>query len=191
MPLDKSLSLQPDTTDTWKATLSRGDVVWFRFPLAKHAPSDTGPKRRPCLVLEVFTCGQEPFAKIAYGTSVDTKANRGKEIRVQDPDAMAVAGLDRPSRFVCARTLIVSLNHPAFELVSETGSPVIGRLDGRLMARMNTVRARLDAEADMAAAAREERRKEQLRWQREGDGFRKRNRALRAANPSNTNGAPK
>lgn len=124
MPLDESLSLQPETTDTWKATLSRGDVVRFRFPLANRQADDTGPKRRPCLVLDVFTCGQVQFAKIAYGTSADTRANRGLEIRINDPDAIKTAGLDRPSRFVCARTLIVSLNHPAFEPVSETGTPL-------------------------------------------------------------------
>lgn len=49
------------------------------------------------------------------------------------------------------------------------------------MARMNAVRARLQAEANIAADAREERRREELRWRREGGGFPERNRSLRGA----------
>ncbi|WP_372993947.1 hypothetical protein [Sulfitobacter sp.] len=91
------------------------------------------------------------------------------------------AGLDRPSRFVCSRRVIVSINHPGFEGGEECGT-LIGRLDAPLVDRMNDVRARLQAEADIKAEARRERREEQARWQREERGFLERNRASRAAN---------
>ncbi len=186
MPFDKPDLEQSESSDSWKATLSHGDVVRFRFPIAKPLPGQGRPKRRPCLVLEVITWAQRRLAKLAYGTSADTNANRGYEVRIREPDAIRMAGLDRPSRFVCARTLIVSLDNPAFAPLPGTGTPVIGHLDDSLMARMNAVRARLDAEAAIAADARAGRHREQRRWRHEGDGFRKRNRALRTANAIET-----
>jgi len=80
------------------------------------------------------------------------------------------AGLDRPSRFVCSRRGIVSNHHPGFERGDLRGT-LIGRLDPPLIERMNDVRARLQAEADITAHYREEERAEQARWQREDRGF--------------------
>ena len=77
--------------------------------------------------------------------------------------------------------MIVSINHPGFEGSEERGT-LIGRLDPPLLDRMNAVRARLQAEADIQAEARRERWEEQARWQREERGFLERNRASRAAN---------
>ena len=47
---------------------------------------------------------------------------------------------------------------------------------------MNAVRARIQAEADIAREMRRERREEQRRWQQEERDFLERNRALHAAN---------
>lgn len=184
MPHNTSTSRQPAATDRWKTTLSRGDVIRFRFPVRKRQPDDTGPKLRPCLVLEVFTWGHKRFAKIAYGTSANTRANRGYEIRVRHPAAIRKAGLNRPSRFVCARTVIVSLDNPGFEALRKGSTPVAGRLEDRLMEALDRVQARLDADADTAANARAEKCRNRRAWRPEGGGFRKRNRALRSTNPS-------
>lgn len=138
-------------------------------------------KRRPCLVLDVFELNGTKFVELAYGTSARTKANTGYEVRVGHTASCHAAGLDRPSRFVCSRRVIVSINHPGFEGGEECGT-LIGRLDAPLVDRMNDVRARLQAEADIKAEARRERREEQARWQREERGFLERNRASRAAN---------
>ncbi|SEP87429.1 type II toxin-antitoxin system PemK/MazF family toxin [Thalassovita taeanensis] len=166
----------------WKDLVERGDVVLFAFPTNEDAegPAEQ-PKRRPCLVLDVFELNGIKFVELAYGTSARTKANTGYEVRVGHTASCHAAGLDRPSRFVCSRRVIVSINHPGFEGGEERGT-LIGRLDAPLVDRMNDVRARLQAEADIKAEARRERREEQARWQREERGFLERNRASRAAN---------
>ena len=171
--------LSPQSAD-WQQTLSRGDIVRFRFPRAEDDPRDGGfAKARPSLVLETGCFRDRRFVKLAYGTSADTTANRGYEVRVMHPDAIAAAGLDKPTRFVCARTLIVSLDNPGFEPAETNGIPVIGRLDPDLLERMNAVRARLQAEADIAAEARAERRRNRRVWRREARGLPQRNRAHR------------
>jgi len=148
----------------WQNLVERGDVVLFRYPLADEydASTDARPKRRPCLVLDVFTMGGTCFIKLAYGTSAPTKANRGYEVRVGEMGSCHAAGLKRPSRFVCARRIIVSVNHSGFDDDDDSGT-LIGRLDPPLIERMNAVQARLQADADIQAAAKEERREQQAR----------------------------
>jgi hypothetical protein len=148
----------------WQNLVERGDVVLFRYPLADEydASTDTRPKRRPCLVLDVFTKGETCFIELAYGTSAPTNANRGYEVRVGKQASCLAAGLDRPSRFVCARRIIVSVNHSGFDDDDDSGT-LIGRLDPPLIERMNAVQARLHADADLRAAAQEDRREEQAR----------------------------
>ena len=68
----------------WQEIIERGDVVLFRFPIADDEDSnrDHKPKRRPCLVLDVFSKSETTFVELAYCTSAATKANRGHEVRV-------------------------------------------------------------------------------------------------------------
>lgn len=165
----------------WQDSVERGDVVLFAFPINEDAEhTTTMPKRRPCLVLDVFKRNGTTFVELAYGTSAGTKANRGYEVRVGHKASRKAAGLNKPTRFVCARRLIVSVNHPGFG--DQTLSAVrIGCLDTALRDRMHAVRARLQAEADIAAYEAKERAEEHARWQREERGFLERNRASRAA----------
>lgn len=143
--------------------LQRGDIVLFRFPLAEEDAYPDALKRRPCLVLDTLSIGGSPYLKIAYGTSADTPANRGYEVIVKRPSARTTAGLTKPTRFVCARRIIVHANHSGFDGRTK-GPQIIGRLDAPLLERMNAVRARIQAEADIAAHYREERqRTEQAR----------------------------
>ncbi len=151
-------------TNTWQSSLCRGNIVLFRFPEIDSVTD--APKTRPCLVLEVGGNDGQKVAKLAYGTSARTGANRGYEIWVKRRSSMAIAGLDRPTRFVGARTTIVSLNHPDFELGVQA-SPIIGYLDDFLCERMHAVRARLQAEHDIYLEVRDEKWKERLRWQQE------------------------
>lgn len=125
----------------WQQTLSRGDVVLFRFPLT----DDGNPKVRPCLVLDIARLSGLTMIKLAYGTTAATPANRGYEIHVKRRPSIASAGLRRPTRFVGARTVLVRPGNSGF--VTIDGSPVIGRLDEPLIERMNDVRTRLAAEA--------------------------------------------
>lgn len=149
--------------------LQRGDVVLFRFPLAEEGHELGAPKRRPGLVLDTLSSGDERFVEIAYGTSADTRANRGYEVIVKQSAARKTAGLAKPTRFVCARRLIVHVRHSGFDGFAK-GPHILGHLDEDLMEWMNAVRARIEAEADIAAYEREEQR-----WDaqaREDRGFR-------------------
>ncbi len=165
--------------DDWQTTLAIGDVVRYRFPLDDGDTTTEGAKARPCLVLETPRIGQRRYAKLAYGTGSTTRANRGCEVAVNRPDSLSAAGLDRPTRFVGRRSIIVQLDDPRFE-PDPSGSPVVGSLDPELQARMHEVRARLHAEADMAAEERRIRRAERRRWEKEGRRDAARNRRMTA-----------
>lgn len=182
MPFDTNASHRNSGPgDDWKARLTSGDVVRFRFPVAETDAPDVSAKCRPCLVLHCFTRGRHPFVELAYGTSLNTSANRGYEIRVNRPGALACAGLDRRTRFICARRIIVTLHHPFFEADTDTGTPVIGRLEPSLLTRMQSLRARIQAEADMAAEARDAARKQLARLPGELGGLHVWNRPSRGA----------
>ena len=177
----------------WQDLIERGDVVLFRFPVADedNPSTDDQPKRRPCLVLDVFDRDGTCFVELAYGTSTKTRANRGFEVRVRQRASCHAAGLDKPSRFVCARRVIVSINHPGFDSGTSTRGTLIGRLDPSLIERMNAVRARMQAEADIQAFEREEREEDKRRWEREERGFLERNRGLASSNNAITQGTTK
>lgn len=143
----------------WKAMLAVGDIVSYRFPVADADEGGTSePKARPCLVLDIETIGGATYALLAYGTSSRTNANRGYEIRVLAPAVFRPAGLDKPTRFVGARRLLVALDARGFVCGATTGSPVLGSLEGAPRARMNAVRGRIHAERDIAADRRASRR---------------------------------
>lgn len=122
----------------WQDILQRGDIVLFRFPVADDTCA-AQPKARPCLVLERAVLQGVTFLKLAYGTSATTRANRGHEVRVTRAEAMRLAGVREPTRFVGARTLLVSPQHSGFSF-GPAGSPIIGRLDANLIERMNRIR---------------------------------------------------
>ncbi|WP_322865928.1 hypothetical protein U5922_006795 [Aquicoccus sp. G2-2] len=146
----------------WAANPQRGDVVLFRFPVANSTDQEP-PKRRPCLVLDVRRRGAECFVELAYGTSSNGRANRGYELIVKQPKSRAHAGLNKSTRFVCARRIFVSVKSKGFDCPDGSTSPLIGCLDEALMEQMNAIRAKIQAEADIAAHYREERRREQAR----------------------------
>ncbi|MER2509256.1 MAG: hypothetical protein ABTQ27_10910 [Amaricoccus sp.] len=70
------------------------------------------------------------------------------------------AGLRRPTRFVCARRLWVSLDHPGWDVNPKHPTPVIGALTSEGMARLNAIRARIHALRDIAADRRASRRRD-------------------------------
>lgn len=151
-------SIPAAMTAAWRDHISVGDVVLFRYPCA--AEDDTeAPKSRPCLVLDIETIGDQRYALLAYGTTSASGANRGYEIRVGAAPDLVDAGLHRPTRFIGARRLLVSLASPNFVPFGGTGAPVVGRLTGLVRERMHAVRARIHAERDIAAERRASRRR--------------------------------
>lgn len=137
-------------TDAWQDHISYGDTVSFRFPVTE--PGDTSPlKARPCLILDIEEKKEVRYALLAYGTTSRRKANVGYEIHVRTSAACAAAGLDAPTRFVGARRILVPLSHSGFVIHPGLGAPVLGRLEGDEFERMNEVRARIFAMADIRA----------------------------------------
>ncbi len=152
-------TLAHDTeTPNWQEALGIGDVVSYRFPVAEEDGTAT-PKIRPCLVLDLVSVAGSSFAQLAYGTTSSTTANCGYEIPVQSQKALKTAGLHQRTRFVGARRLLVPLDAPGFVAGGPAGTPVLGRLDENACKRMNEIRARIHAEADIAADRRASRRR--------------------------------
>ncbi|UTH49556.1 hypothetical protein KBW81_07335 [Loktanella salsilacus] len=129
-------------TPAWQEHLSPGDIVSFRFPVRMAKPGDT-PKPRPCLVLEIEEMAGQRFALIAYGTSSPRRANCGEEVHALNAEDYAAFGLDRPTRFIGARRIMVSMNSAGFILNCDIASPVLGKLSGGPAERLRTVRARI------------------------------------------------
>jgi hypothetical protein len=153
---------EPTAAPDWQANLNVGDIVSYRFPVAEE-PGAASPKARPCLVIDVETLAGVRYAVLAYGTTATAGPNRGYEINVRAAEAFAAAGLHKPTRFICARRLLVPLSSPAFVCCAATGAPILGRLTGAERERMNAVRARIHAERDIAADRRAERRTRERR----------------------------
>jgi hypothetical protein len=152
------LNTLPAPMPAWGNDLRRGDVVLYRFPCAEEHPAEP-PKRRTCLVLEVEDRSGRRFVQLAYGTSVESTANRGDEIRVFSPEETALAGVRKPTRFVCSRRIRVALDHPGWDINRAHRSPIIGRLAPTATRKMNAIRTRNHALRDIAADRRASRRR--------------------------------
>ena len=107
----------------WAENLRPGSIVLFRFP-ERH--DDLAGKRRPCLVLGTRQQKDGLQVALAYGTSVDSSANRGFDISVEADDCASV-GTHRPTRFVLARRIAVAADDPRFDTGSED-NPIVGQL---------------------------------------------------------------
>jgi hypothetical protein len=116
--------------------MARGDVVSCRFPLSE-TPDQPGPAARPALVLRVFLDNNDNIWKaiVAYGTSRETRANSGFELRISNPDGLSSAGLHRQTRFTLSRMRILPIDRDFFAF-SAAGTPVLGSLDDGLMTHL-------------------------------------------------------
>lgn len=125
----------------------RGAIVSCFFPLSED-PNQPGPTARPALVVGVFFDRIERRwnAIVAYGTSRKTRANSGFEIRINHPESLALAGLNRPTRFTLSRMRVLPLTPGYFNPGS--GSPVLGVLDDVLLARLDKTCSILASIAD-------------------------------------------
>jgi hypothetical protein len=137
-------------TPAWAKSLQRGDIMLFRFPCAEENPVEA-PKSRTCLVLDVETRAGELHIHLAYATSANTRANVGNEIHIETPQDMAAAVMRKPTRVVCDRRTWVTPDHPGWDLNPRHPSPSIGRLSPRGIARMNAIRAKLQALRNIGA----------------------------------------
>jgi len=141
---------------SWADAVSHGSVLAFRFPVEDGAETRQRPWL-PCLVLDIIDEGGQRFAVLAPSAppwgkrpayAVDIRTNR----------ELARAGLSRPTQFVGAKRLRVSLGNGRFVAPDGGASPLLGQLSGQAAEQMNGVRARICAEADIAADRRRDRR---------------------------------
>ncbi|WP_136057735.1 hypothetical protein [Candidatus Halocynthiibacter alkanivorans] len=153
-----SYSPNPKLTAEWQDHLTCGDIVSFRFPVEGDPEAVLEPKKRPCLVIDRRVIGSLPYVTLAFGTSAYHQKTRGYGVDIINPARVISAGLHQPTRFICYRKVSVPLNHIDFVRNKAIESPVLGTLSGPEFERMNQVRARLQAEADIAAEHRARRR---------------------------------
>lgn len=121
----------------WADQVQPGTIVLFRFP---ERDDGLAGKRRPCLVLGMRQGPTGLRIALAYGTSAETTANRGFDLRIKSERDCRGAGLTRPSRFVIARRITVPADDPRFDTGAH-GSPIIGNLPGNRMTEFSTLMA--------------------------------------------------
>lgn len=126
----------------------------------RNSASIEKPKSRTCLVPEVEDRAGGRFIEIAYGTSADNGANVGDAFWVESPEEMAIAGIHKPTRFVCARRVCVTPDHPGWDVNPKYRTPVVGHLPPAAIRKMNAIRAKIQARRDIAADRRASRRRE-------------------------------
>lgn len=144
-----TIKTQPTDGLSWPEKVAAGDIISFRFPT-----DDTGearPKARPCLVLAVGIVDGKRWMSVAYGTTVLKKARNGRGILVNASEADA-CGLDRATAFRGDRLMTINTGDPALAVSPIFRTPVIGRLTGRPLKRMQAVKAHLRAAAHVLAA---------------------------------------
>lgn len=143
-------SFNPDLNSTWRNHLSHGDVVMFRFPGAGQ-PAAARPAARPCLVLDIETVGIRRCAVLVPAFPARRPASSGRSVTVFYRAEYRAVGLDQPTTFPVKSRLLVPLAHDGFVVSQITGTPVMGRLDGDAIERMNAERGRLHALRDIRA----------------------------------------
>jgi hypothetical protein len=139
----------------WAADLKPGDLVAYRFPHSEGGRDC--PKVRPCVILDLEEIAGVLYLLLAYGTASFGRPNTGYAIHAGTAELRAVAGLHQPTVFLASRRILVPAAHRDFDLAERTQSPLLGRLAGDALARLHAVRARIHAEADIAAERRRER----------------------------------
>lgn len=126
-----------------------GDIVIYGFPLKEGQPG----KGRPSLVLAVHPrVGRPSRLTLAYGTDVERRANRGFEVSLRRENDFLRAGLRKGTRFICARRATVSADDDSFRLGPD-GTPVVGRLPGELLKRLEGLLPLIDLARDQPGGA--------------------------------------
>ncbi|WP_374434238.1 hypothetical protein [Tabrizicola sp.] len=136
----------------WTLTLTYGDIVSFRFPTDDAAK----PKARPCLVLDIVRKRGRRCAVLAYGTSSRCTHDAGQEVQLLNREEAALAGLERPTRFVGARRTARDCpchTSNGFVCCPELTTSVLGCVAGAEYAQVLSIQSRLQIEAAEARQA--------------------------------------
>ncbi|WP_319496608.1 hypothetical protein [uncultured Cohaesibacter sp.] len=142
-------------TNRWHNTISWGDIVSFDLPSRTILPETKKSTISPWLILDRNTNVGEEFVTMAPGSTECTLPHKAEALLVSGQDRIRAAGLSCPTLFDCEHAMIVSVKHHGFVL-TKNSSPIIGHLIGDDRHRLNSIRARLDAFADIAKERRAE-----------------------------------
>nr|WP_321462896.1 hypothetical protein [uncultured Cohaesibacter sp.] len=138
--------------ESWPETIQRGDIVAFHFPSGKSGkPAQLFP--RPWLVLDMQTHVGQLYLTLARSHEAGQLPHRFYELVVSQSGQATIAGASGPMVFNCRQQVIVSVRHKGFAL-GQQGSPVIGMVNESELERLNAIRARLQAFADIRAEER-------------------------------------
>ena len=115
-------------------------------------PAGARPEPRPCLVLDLEILRGRRCALLAPGMpSYGAAATTGPRVVVDRRTDRRAAGLERATRFGLRARLLVPLEHVGFVASEGTGTPVLGRLVGAAVDRLQAERARIHALRDIRA----------------------------------------
>ena len=121
----------------WAEAVHPGDVLLARLDV----PGGRGtPEPRPCLLVEVEHLGCERLLRLAYGLPAIGRPRRGLDVHASREDLRGVRGLRREHVFCTSRPLLVVPVRHSCLLPVEGASPVLGRLGGDALARLDVVR---------------------------------------------------
>ncbi|MFZ3584987.1 hypothetical protein ACOI1H_23010 [Loktanella sp. DJP18] len=137
-------SLDSDIATGWHDHIAYGDVVYFRIPEVKGADHAVAS---PYLVLD--TLGDPRYAVLAPAFPSRRPSISPRIVSVGRRAELHAAGLHRPTEFRVDQRILVPVTHHGFVPSALTGSPVIGRVIGAGMERLNVARGRLHALFDM------------------------------------------
>jgi hypothetical protein len=100
----------------------------------------------------------ERFTTLVCSADLSIEAQADYETYVTRPAALHVAGLNGPTLFDSRCRITVSIKNTGFDLRAG-GTPVLGLLTGPERDRFNVIRARVQADVDMAVSHRIEQRR--------------------------------
>nr|WP_321459820.1 hypothetical protein [uncultured Cohaesibacter sp.] len=138
--------------DNGHQAIQRGDIVAFHFPSGKSGkPAQFFP--HPWLVLDMQTHVGQLYLTLARWHEAGQLPHRFYELVVSQSGQATIAGVSGPMLFNCRQQVIVSVRHKGFAL-GQHGFPVIGMVNESELERLNAIRARLQAFADIRAEER-------------------------------------
>ena len=115
-----------------------GCVVACRLPM--RVSGVRRPPVRPCLVLRVRDLGGRTVAILAPGLPPSLRAPRAGDVLASADELRGVSGVEGPLLFAAGRAVAVPLDDPALDPLGTERSPVLGHVDGAVLARVEAAR---------------------------------------------------
>ena len=126
-------ALDPAPQPVWMDAITACDMLVCRLPVGD------GGRVCPCLVLETTVLGGCAAALVAIGGPLAKRPRRG-DVIASAQDLGLVKGMDGPLAFAVGQPALMPLADPAVDPLGTGCSPVLGRVDASLLARLDDPR---------------------------------------------------